>query len=276
MASKPPPRPPAPSPSPSSTAAPVVKAASISQHSERGQKVGIYGTGGIGKTELVTLAKDVGKRVLIVDVDDGCRFLDVESRMPANWEELLGLLGDMEFLPDYNLVCVDSMTKAEEMAKEWMLANIPHEKGHYVTSIEGYGFGKGYTHLFETFLKLLNALDRIARAGIEVVHISHDCTANVPNPNGENFIRYEPRLQSGGTKGDASIRNRVKEWSDHLLFIGYDVRVTNDGKGKGAGTRAIYPLEMPTHQAKSRLLDRAIIYTRGDSTLWKQLFLGEA
>ena len=32
-----------------------------------------------------------------------------------------------------------------------------------------------------------------------VILICHDCTATVPNPTGEDWLRYEPRLQSPGS-----------------------------------------------------------------------------
>jgi len=114
-------------------------------------------------------------------------------------------------------------------------------------------------------------LDTHYKAGINVVLICHDCTTNVPNPSGDDFIRYEPRMQSP-TSGKNSIRSLLKEWADHLLFIGYDVSV-KDGKGEGSGTRTIYPAEMPTHLAKSRILADPIVYEQGSDELWKNLGL---
>jgi hypothetical protein len=67
----------------------------------------------------------------------------------------------------------------------------------------------------------------------------------------------------------------VKEWADHLIFVGFDVHVTDEGKGQGAGTRTIYPVERPTHMAKSRSLSDPIVYERGSAELWQKLF-GEA
>ena len=105
--------------------------------------------------------------------------------------------------------------------------------------------------MFDTFLPLLADLDRHARAGRNVVLVCHDCTSTVPNPAGEDWLRYEPRLQSPNS-GKASIRLRVREWADHVLFVGYDVSVGKDGKGRGAGTRTLYSAEVPHCMAKSR------------------------
>jgi len=239
------------------------------------QKIGVYGTGGIGKSSLIPLLKDVGKRPLVLDLDDGSKELDVDRLTAADgvdsWESMLDALKSDELWKPYDVVCIDTCTKAEEYASQWVIEHVPHEKGHFVSRIEDYGFGKGYTHIYEVFLKLLAELDRHIIAGRDVLIVMHVCTSEAPNPSGDDFLRYEPRLQNPGKKGQSSVRDRVKEWCDHLLFIGYDVDA-KDGKGRGVGMRTIYPQERPTHVAKSRLLSKPIPYLKGDATIWKQLF----
>jgi hypothetical protein len=151
---------------------------------------------------------------------------------------------------DVRTVVIDSITKAEELAVAHTLEHTLQD-GKKSSSVEGYGYGKGYGYVFDTFLPLLGDLDRHARAGRKVVLIALDFKCNVPNPAGEDWLRYEPRLQSP-TSGKASIRLRVREWADHVLFYGYDVAVDKDGKGKGCGSRTIYPGELPHCMAKSR------------------------
>lgn len=236
------------------------------------EKVVIYGPGGVGKTELVANLQGMGKTVKIIDLDEGSHKHHVKRvRGIADWSTLRTYIQDESKWEDVDVVCIDSLTRSEELAVAHTLEHVPHEKGHRVASIEGYGFGKGFQHVYDTFLPLLADLDRHVRAGRSVVLICHECVANVPNPAGDDFIRYEPRLQSPSS-GKASIRHRVKEWCDHLFFIGYDVAVNSDGKGTGAGTRTIYPVEMPTHWAKSRTLAEPIVYRKGSFDVWTQLF----
>lgn len=240
----------------------------IANHAE---KVVIYGPGGIGKSSLAAAIKQIGLNTLFLDVGKGSHKLDV-SRLDDldEWDDLLAALHDDGLCSQYDAIVVDDLTTAEELAIRWTLENVHHEKGHLVTSIEGYGFGKGYMHVYETFLKLLQSLDAHIRAGRHVICIAHDCTATVPNPSGEDWIRFEPRLQSLSS-GKASIRHRVREWCDHLIYIGYDLYVSDDGKGQGSGTRTIYPIELPTHMAKSRSLADEIVYEKDDAEFWKQL-----
>jgi hypothetical protein len=237
----------------------------------------LYGPGGIGKSELCASLKQVGVRPLVLDIGSSTGFLDVdrigEAEGLRTWDDLRAALHDQSIWQGFGAVVIDDLTKAEELCSRWVCENVKNEKGNLVQGIEGYGFGKGFTHLYEAFLPLLADLDAHIRAGRQVVCVAHECTANVPNPSGNDWIRYEPRLQSPPS-GKNSIRHRVKEWCDHMMFVGYDVAV-NDGKGIGAGTRCIYPVERPTHLAKSRSLAEPIVYEQGSAELWKQLF-GEA
>lgn len=232
------------------------------------QRVVAYGPGGVGKSSLAALLPGV----VFLDIEDGTRALDVPRISGIETFADLRSVINGSTLDGFGSVVIDSATKAEELAIAHALATIPHEKGHMVTSLEGYGFGKGYQHAYDTFLLLLQDCDRLVRRGKNVILLAHECVTDVPNPSGEDWIRYEPRLQCPKS-GKASIRDRVFEWSDHVLFIGYDVVATNDGKGKGAGTRTIYPQEMPTHRAKSRTVSEPIAFPKGDSTIW-QLILG--
>ena len=99
----------------------------------------------------------------------------------------------------------------------------------------------------------------------------------MPNPRGEDWLRWEPRLQNPSS-GKASIRLRLREWLDHLLFIGYDIECSKQsgGKAQGHGTRTIYPQEMPWCMAKSRCLAEQIELTQFGTTLWNQLFAPQA
>lgn len=243
-----------------------------------GHRVVLYGPGGIGKT---TLACQLPGPVAFIDLDDSLSRLRsqlVEAGSDANilpvegcdtWPKLREAL-QSDGWNDIKSIVIDTGTRAEELAIAHTLATIPHEKGHLLNSIEGYGFGKGFQHVYETFLGLLGDLDRHSRAGRNVLLICHDCTTNVPNPAGDDWLRYEPRLQSPNS-GKASIRLRVREWADHVLFLGYDVDVTKDGKGRGCGTRTLYPQELPHCMAKSRTASNQIQVTKDSNEVWKEI-----
>jgi hypothetical protein len=224
------------------------------------------------------LLQGVGIDPLFYDVEEGSGHLDVarvEEPLDA-FDTLRAALNNPEVYAGHGAIVIDSLTKCEELAVKWTIKNVPHpeKSGKVINSIEDYGFGKGFQFVYETFLLLLGDLDKHIREGRHVICTAHECTSPVPNPNGEDWIRYEPRLQSPSS-GKSSIRLRVKEWCDHLLFVGYDVFVGDDGKGKGGGTRTIYPQERPAWMAKSRTLASEISYAKNSPELWTQLLKGK-
>jgi len=238
------------------------------------QRVVLFGPGGVGKSELCANMKEVGLNPLFFDLETGSGFLDV-ARLDefTLYEEVLAALRDDSLMAGFDAIVIDSFTKAQELAESWVIRNVKHskDKQKVIKSLADYGFGEDATFVYEAFLQLLGELDTQIRKRRHVIGICHDCTANVPNPEGEDFLRYEPRLQSPKS-GKNSIRHRVKEWCDHLLYIGYDVHVNEDGKAQGHGSRCIYPVERPTYWAKSRYLSEAIVYDKDSAELWKALF----
>ncbi|OQB85180.1 MAG: hypothetical protein BWX88_02019 [Planctomycetes bacterium ADurb.Bin126] len=245
----------------------------------QGHRVGLYGPGGIGKT---TLAATAPGPVGFIDLDDSLPILrpslgELDIRRVTGitgWQDLRDALCS-DGWDEVQTLVVDSATKAEELALEWTLRNVRHERdGVVIRRLEDFGFGKGWQHVFETFLPLLNDLDGHVRAGRNVVLIMHDCTATVPNPKGEDYLRWEPRLQNPSS-GKASIRLRVREWLDHLLFASYDL-AAKDGKARGSGTRTVYPQETPWAMAKSRTLTTPVELVKFDTTLWNQLLADTA
>jgi hypothetical protein len=236
-----------------------------------GHRILLYGPGGIGKTSLADLAPGP---VVSVDLDDSLGVLQPAHTQRvagiANWNDLHEMLLGEGWKSVRTLV-IDSATKAEELAVAHTLKNVLTEKGAQPTSIEGYGYGKGYQHVYETWLPLLEDLDTHVHAGRNVILICHDCMASVPNPQGEDWLRSEPRLQSPSS-GKASIRLRTKEWADHVFFLNYDVNVSDKGKAQGSGTRTLYPAEMPWYMAKSRRLTKEIVIEPGSAAIWEALF----
>lgn len=235
------------------------------------ERVVIYGPGGVGKSTLASL---IPGRTLFLDIERSTRKLGVQRiDTIRRFDELRAVL-QSPILENYDSIVIDSATKVEELAAAWVVDNVPHEKGGRVSSIEGYGWGKGWGHIYDAFLLFVSDLDRAVEKGKNVVLICHDCISDVPNPIGEDFIRYEPRLQTGKS-GKHSIRSRIVEWADHVLFVGYDV-VAKDGKGKGGGTRTIWTQERPDHIAKSRTVTQAVPFeSEVDGTIWNLIFAKE-
>lgn len=268
-------KPPAPpSPPPTNGSAPrQAKTFSASAGVKSGaKKVVIYGPGGVGKSKLCSLLEEKGVKPLFLDIDEGTKHLNV-SRVDGieTFQDVRDALHDQSLMNGFGAIVIDSATKLEELATAWVVANVKHEKPEKpIRGIEDYGFGKGFTHIYEQVLLVLSDLDAIYRRGKHIIITAHDCTANVPNPAGEDWIRYEPRLQSPQS-GKASIRLRVKEWADYLAFVGYDASVNTNGKAVGGGTRTIYTQELPFCMAKNRGHADPIVYEDGSCEFWDKI-----
>ena len=268
-------RPSRPQPPPSRPQASPGKISFAEVSQRKGHRILLYGTGGIGKTTLACLAQ--GKTVF-VDADESLpvlksqlKALEIENPQVvsvSSWSTLRAALNSPGWDGVSNIV-LDTITKIEEWSLAHVLSTVKTDKGRTAEGIEDYGFGKGYKYAFENFLLLLGDLERHTRAGRNVFLIAHDCTSNVPNPKGEDYLRYEPRLQHAG-KGDASVRLRLKEWCDHVLFLGYDVEVNKaTGVAEGHGSRTLYASELPFCMAKSRTFSGTINIDKPGDSPWE-------
>jgi hypothetical protein len=244
-------------PAPAATTAPITEAPTTSIfgaiNRNVGQRVVLFGPGGIGKT---TAAMRCPGPIAFIDFDESLAKLPEADGVLAvacdSWASLRKVLVSPE-LETVKTIVIDTATKAEEFAGQYVCNNIKGDKGQSYSRVAEYPYGKGFEYTYEEFLKMLADLDKHMRAGRNVVLICHDCVSKVINPRGEDFDRYEPRLQNPPS-GKASIRLRVKEWADHVIFLGHEITV-DDKTGKvarGSGTKVLYFSESPYQLAKSR------------------------
>lgn len=234
-----------------------------------GQRVVVYGGGGKGKTSLCASAKDP----VFVFLGGERAPIDVPN-IPGikTYEQLLDLLRTESVWRNVGTIVVDSATVAEAMAVDYTIRNVKTEKGVTVQNIEGYGFGKGYRHVCDSFRLLLSALDRHAEQGRHVILTVHETVDATPNPAGDDYKSSQPNLMQ---KGEAKLRDLTRDWCDHMLYIGYDIAV-DGGKGKSSGSRCIFTQERATHWAKCRAdpakpVPYCIPYPIGDDAIWQYL-----
>lgn len=206
----------------------------------RPQKVVIYGPEGIGKTTLAAQFPDP----LFIDTEGGSSHLDVaRTQRPADWSELLELIAQVAAARPCKTLVVDTADWAEQLCVAHLL------KKYRQTSIEGFGYGKGYTYLAEEMGGFLKALNDVIEAGIHVVLTAHAKMRKQELPDEAGaFDRWELKLSRQAAP-------LVKEWADLLLFINYKTILVagENGHNKAqGGTRVIYTTHAPTYDAKNR------------------------
>ena len=127
------------------------------------------------------------------------------------------------------------------------------DKNHK-SSIEEFGYGKGYTYVQEEFGRLLNLLTEVVKAGVNVVLTAHAKMRKFEQPDELGaYDRWEMKLSKG-------VAPMVKEWADMVLFANYKTMVVNvDGQGaqKGknkaqGGKRVMYTTHHSCWDAKNR------------------------
>ena len=232
----------------------------------RGQRILLYGDAGAGKSTLASLLPNS----LFLDLDRGTEELNT-ARLDGlmSYGDVRGALANPA-IDAFGTLILDSGTALQALVLAHVVANIPHEKGSGVAikSIEDYGWGKGYRHVFDAFALVLGDLDRHAEAGRHVCIVCHAEATQAPNPQGSDWLRWEPQLQA---IKNSNIRNFVLQWASHVLFLGKDVAVNPDGKAMGGTTRTLHVTEQATMLAKSRRLRDSLLVTEGDETVWEEI-----
>ena len=204
-------------------------------------KTVVYGPEGAGKTTLAASTP----RPLILETEGGTRRIQCDRVACPDWKSLTLAIAELAVnAQGYQTVVVDSIDWAERKLVEWML------DADRKSSIEDYGFGKGYVILCEHMAKFLTACDKLVAAGINVVLVAHSKVARVSPPDqADGYDRYELKL----SKQTSPL---IKEWCDALLFINYKTRLTAAANGRvkatGGKTRVIYSERCAAWDAKNR------------------------
>lgn len=236
---------------------PTLRTGKIGDH-RRGHFVGIYGSGGSGKTTLSTMLP--GKTVFF-DLEGSLEIisptlaqLGVLDRITPvycdDWNDLIAQL-DADGYDGFDNVVIDSFTKAQELAAENCMQTIKGDAPMIKDSMEQWMYGKGAQLVFDKFRPIYAVIEKHMKAGRHVVATAHNEPTRFVNAEGSDYFQNQPRLVQG-EKGKAPGRATFQEKTDHLLFLTFDIHAEK-GKATGSGTRSLYTSGGDgTRMAKSR------------------------
>lgn len=202
------------------------------------KKVVIYGPEGIGKSTLASMFPSP----VFIDTEGSTKALDIARfDAPASWDEILD---DVRNVPgEFMTLVIDTADWAEMFCIDKVC------KENKKTSIEGFGYGKGYVYIKEEFKKILDECDKVIARGINVVFTAHAAMRKFEQPDEKGaYDRWEMKL----TKHVSPL---LKEWADILLFCNYKTRALKMESGKykaDGGSRVMYATHNPCWDAKNR------------------------
>lgn len=190
------------------------------------KKIVAYGPEGIGKSTFLSKFPDV----LFIDTEGSTKDMDV-ARLEAtsSWTMLLEQVKYVKSHPEIcKTLAIDTADWAEMMCIEHVCSK------NQKTSVEDFGYGKGYTYVYEEFGHLLNLLTEVINAGITVAITAHAKMRKFEQPDELGaYDRWEMKLSKG-------VAPMIKEWADMVLFCNYKTVVINvDGQGAQKGKNKV-------------------------------------
>ena len=158
---------------------------------EDAQRVIVYGPEGIGKSTFAS--KFPG--AIFIDTEGSTKRLNVKRfDKPSSWTMLLE---EVKYVRDHPELCmtlvIDTADWAEQLASNH-ICSVNHKQ-----SIEDFGYGKGYTKLYEEFGRLLDLLNEVISKGINVVLTAHAKMRKFEQPDELGaYDRWEMKLSKNG------------------------------------------------------------------------------
>jgi len=206
-------------------------------------RVLVVGTDGVGKSTFAAAAPNP----IFIAPEDGVRHLDVASFPELKtWPEVFEALRTLATAEhDFKTAVIDTVDWLEPLCHRYVC-----EQNGW-KDIEVPGYGKGYVPATEEWRKLLAALDFLrAKRGMEVILLAHAAIKNFSNPAGDDFSRYELKLQKSASA-------LLKEWCDANLFAVHEEFVNEakgitKAKGVSTGFRVLHTERTAAWDAKNR------------------------
>lgn len=211
-------------------------------------RVLLYGQEGVGKSTFAASAP----APIFLGAEDGTAQLDVvRFPTPESWNEVLEAVATLtNEQHKFQTLVVDTLDWVEPLLWAHMIRRDRNPKNDLKT-IEDYGYGKGYNAALDDWRVLLAALERLRKAkGMHVVLLAHSWIKSFKNPEGDDFDRYELKL-------NAKAAGLWKEWADDVLFARFEILAHKDTqtrrvRGVSTGARLIHTERTAAYDAKNR------------------------
>jgi len=245
-----------------------------------GEKIILYSDSGMGKTTLSAMSPNP----VFIGLDDGGRKIkhpltgENLNYIPDvnTFDDVRDALHQLDLFDDYKTIVIDTATKFELLALDWILKNVKTEHGTFPKNIENYGWGKGHRHLYDTMRLPLADFDILIRRGKNICILCQMQQIEVSHSGGENYFCDAPKLAPKHGRQVPSIWGMWVEWADHVFKIDYETIQSEGGKAVASNERCIRVHPEIYFKAKSRTISIAYptisFANPQDDSIWKFLF----
>lgn len=208
----------------------------------------ILGEAGMGKTSLAaTFPKPVVIRIEdgVHGVPEGFRpdVLPMVEKVSDLWEQLEALCLDEH---DYKTVVIDSITQLEAMFEKHVVDS--DTKGPKSINQANGGYGAGWQAVGNLHQKVRRAASQLLSRGINVVFIAHSDTVTITPPDGNEYTRYDLRLNKRSVSPYTDNVDIVAYVCMNTVLIGDEVRKI----AKTDGSRKLVCYPTPSNISKNR------------------------
>lgn len=210
-------------------------------------KAVIYGPEGIGKSTFASKFP----APLFIDTEGSTSRLNVaRTDAPSSLAMLISMLTELaQNDHGYKTLVLDTADWTERLCIKAVC-----EKNSKA-GIEDFGYGKGFTYVYEEMGRILNQLTTIWEHGMNIVITAHAAIRKFEQPDEMGaYDRWELKLINAPK---CNVCAMIKEWADMVIFANYKtfaVAVDKDGKKHKAqgGERVMYTTHSPCWDAKNR------------------------
>lgn len=224
------------------------------------QRILLYGPHGLGKS---TFGATFDKPIL-VRTEDGAGAINVATfpQIVTDYNHIEAVVGWLHGQHPYSTLLLDSLDWLEPLVHRATCY------AHRQTTIEGFGYGKGYAEADAFWFHIMAMFDSLrSNRGMNIVLIAHSEVKNYSAPDTEPYDRYQIKLHKRAFA-------LWQEWVDMVLFCRYRTVIerTETGfnqqkrRGTGSGERLIHTEYRPAFDAKNRWGLPPEIYIGTDKT----------
>ncbi len=172
---------------------------------------------------------------------------------------------------DFTHLAIDTADALEHLIWSYIIER-DSTSNKKLISIEGYGYGKGYTIALEEWERLCRELDRLRMTrNMGVILLGHSHVKSFKNPVADDYDRFQPRLHDKAS-------GLLKGWVDMVGFYSFEETIDTGlpgnmrsrAKGVATGRRILNFRREAAYDAKRRYAvpDKIEINI---NTLWKPI-----